>query len=129
MSLYLCAAVYAPQYGAAKDPVNMAGMAAANVARGDVALARWDDLPDTGALLVDVRDPAEYARDHIDGAINIPLDQLRDRLNELPRDREIWVNCAAGQRSYYALRILKQRGFHARNLSGGYQTYTSSTIV
>jgi len=120
---------YAPQYGAAKDPVNMAGMAAANVARGDAALARWDDLPDTGALLVDVRDPAEYARDHIDGALNIPLDQLRDRLNELPRDREIWVNCAAGQRSYYALRILNQRGFRARNLSGGYQTYASSRII
>jgi NADPH-dependent 2,4-dienoyl-CoA reductase/sulfur reductase-like enzyme/rhodanese-related sulfurtransferase len=120
---------YAPQYGAAKDPVNMAGMAAANVARGDADLARWDDLPDTGALLVDVRDPAEYARDHIDEAINIPLDQLRDRLNELPRDREIWVNCAAGQRSYYALRILNQRGFRARNLSGGYQTYASSRII
>ncbi|MCX6638769.1 MAG: FAD-dependent oxidoreductase [Acidobacteria bacterium] len=120
---------YAPQYGAAKDPVNMAGMAAANVARGDADLARWDDLPDTGALLVDVRDPAEYARDHIDGALNIPLDQLRDRLNELPRDREIWVNCAAGQRSYYAMRILKQRGFRARNLSGGYQTYASSRII
>jgi len=120
---------YAPQYGAAKDPVNMAGMAAANVARGDASLARWDDLPDTGALLVDVRDPAEYARDHIDGAVNIPLDQLRDRLNELPRDREIWVNCAAGQRSYYALRILNQRGFRARNLSGGYQTYASSRII
>ena len=120
---------YAPQYGTAKDPVNMAGMAAANVARGDADLAQWDDLPDTGALLVDVRDPAEYARDHIDGALNIPLDQLRDRLNELPRDREIWVNCAAGQRSYYALRILNQRGFRARNLSGGYQTYASSRII
>ena len=120
---------YAPQYGAAKDPVNMAGMAAANVARGDAALARWDDLQDTAALLVDVRDPAEYARDHIDGAINIPLDQLRGRLNELPRDREIWVNCAAGQRSYYALRILVQHGFHVRNLSGGYQTYASSRII
>ena len=120
---------YAPQYGTAKDPVNMAGMAAANVARGDAGLARWDDLPDTGALLIDVRDPAEYARDHIDGALNIPLDQLRDRLNELPRDREIWVNCAAGQRSYFALRILNQRGFRARNLSGGYQTYASSKII
>lgn len=120
---------YAPQYGAAKDPVNMAGMVAANVARGDADLARWDDLPDTAALLVDVRDPAEYARDHIDGALNIPLEQLRDRLNELPRDREIWVNCAAGQRSYYALRILTQRGFRVRNLSGGYQTYASSKII
>ncbi|MBI4875273.1 MAG: FAD-dependent oxidoreductase [Acidobacteria bacterium] len=116
---------YAPQYGAAKDAVNMAGMIAANVLRGDAEQARWSELEATSALIVDVRDPHEYARDYIDGAINIPLDQLRDRLGELPRDREIWVNCAAGQRSYYALRVLRQRGFAVRNLSGGYQTFAA----
>lgn len=116
---------YAPQYGAAKDPVNVAGMIAANVLRGDLEQARWSDLDGAGALIVDVREPPEYARDHIDGAINIPLDQLRDRLGELPRDREIWVNCAVGQRSYYACRLLCQRGFTVRNLSGGYQTFAA----
>ena len=114
---------YAPQYGAAKDPVNVAGMVASNVARGDVDLARWSDLADTQAMIVDVRDPAEFERGAIEGAVNIPLGQLRDRLNELPRDREIWLNCGVGQRSYYALRLLRQYGFDVRNLPGGYQTF------
>jgi NADPH-dependent 2,4-dienoyl-CoA reductase/sulfur reductase-like enzyme/rhodanese-related sulfurtransferase len=113
---------YAPQYGAAKDPVNMAGMIAANVLRGDKPLAPWD-VPADGALYLDVREPAEFARGHLPGAVNIPLGQLRDRLGELPRDREIRVNCGVGQRSYYAVRILRQKGFDARNLSGGYQTW------
>jgi len=72
---------------------------------------------------VDVREPGEYARDHIEGAVNIPLGELRARLEELPREREIWLNCAVGQRAYYALRLLLQHGFRARNLSGGYLTY------
>jgi rhodanese-related sulfurtransferase len=72
---------------------------------------------------VDVRDPEEYARGHIEQAINVPLGQLRERLDELPRDREIWVGCGVGQRSYYALRLLKQHGFQVRNLPGGYHTY------
>ena len=119
-SMDLC---YAPQYGAAKDAVNLAGMIAANVLRGDVALAPWEELDATEAYLVDVREPFEFLKDSIDGAVNLPLDQLRGRLPELPRDREIWVNCGMGQRAYYACRILTQRGFRARNLSGGYQTY------
>jgi NADPH-dependent 2,4-dienoyl-CoA reductase/sulfur reductase-like enzyme/rhodanese-related sulfurtransferase len=114
---------YAPQYGSARDPVNLAGMAAANVVRGDMPLAEWSALGSTGALLVDVREPGEYARDHIEGAVNIPLGELRARLEELPREREIWLNCAVGQRAYYALRLLLQHGFRARNLSGGYLTY------
>ena len=118
-----CELCYAPQYGAAKDPVNLAGMAAANVLRGDVQLAPWEELPQTGALLVDVRDPDEFAAGHIDGAVNVPLGELRRRAGELPRDREIWVYCGVGQRSYYALRFLRQNGFQVRNLSGGYQTY------
>jgi NADPH-dependent 2,4-dienoyl-CoA reductase/sulfur reductase-like enzyme/rhodanese-related sulfurtransferase len=118
-----CELCYAPQFGAAKDPVNLAGMAASNVLRGDLSLAPWSDLPQTKALIVDVRDPHEFAAGHIEGAINLPLAELRKRVNELPRDREIWVNCAVGQRSYYALRFLVQNGFKVRNLSGGYLTY------
>lgn len=118
-----CELCYAPQFGAAKDPVNIAGMIAANVLHGDLRLAPWAKLPETEALIVDVRDRDEFAAGHIDGAINLPLGQLRDRVHELPRDREIWVNCAVGQRSYYAMRYLAQKGFNVRNLSGGYLTY------
>lgn len=114
---------YAPQYGAAKDPVNVAGMIAANVLRGDARVAPWSGLPSTDALLLDVREPEEFRRGAIDGAINIPLGELRRRSAELPRDREIWVNCGVGQRAYYAVRFLQQAGFQARNLSGGYQTW------
>jgi NADPH-dependent 2,4-dienoyl-CoA reductase/sulfur reductase-like enzyme/rhodanese-related sulfurtransferase len=114
---------YAPQYGAAKDPVNLAGMIAANVVRGDVDLARWRELHTAEAFLLDVREPAEFHSGCLDGAVNIPLGQLRDRMNELPNDREIWVNCGVGQRSYYACRLLSQHGFRVCNLSGGYHTY------
>jgi NADPH-dependent 2,4-dienoyl-CoA reductase/sulfur reductase-like enzyme/rhodanese-related sulfurtransferase len=116
---------YAPQFGTAKDPVNFAGMIAANFLQGDVSLARWEQLPATQALLLDVREPSEFKDGHVEGALNIPLPQLRARLGELPGDREIWVYCAAGQRSYYALRILRQHGYSSvRNLSGGFKTYT-----
>lgn len=114
---------YAPQFGAAKDPVNLAGMIASNVLRGDVLLADWDKLPSAEALLVDVRQPEEFAAGHIAGAINLPLTEMRSRLAELPRDREIWLNCGVGQRSYYASRLLLQHGFLAINLSGGLTTY------
>jgi len=118
--LELC---YAPQYGAAKDPVNLAGMIAANELRGDMALAPWQELKTTDAYLLDVREPSEFRRDSIDGAVNIPLGELRARMTELPRDRDIWVNCEVGQRAYYACRILTQHGFRALNLSGGFKTY------
>jgi NADPH-dependent 2,4-dienoyl-CoA reductase/sulfur reductase-like enzyme/rhodanese-related sulfurtransferase len=114
---------YAPQYGAAKDPANLCGMLAANVARGDVALADWNRLAATDALLLDVRESEEFAAGSLPGAVNLPLGQLRGRLAELPRDREIWVHCGVGQRAYYANRLLTQHGFRVRNLSGGYQTY------
>jgi rhodanese-related sulfurtransferase len=114
---------YAPQFGAAKDPVNMAGMIASNVLRGDVSLAEWETVSSTEALLVDVRQPEEFAAGHIAGAINVPLPELRSRLEELPRDREIWLNCGVGQRAYYATRLLLQHGFTAKNLSGGFTTY------
>jgi NADPH-dependent 2,4-dienoyl-CoA reductase/sulfur reductase-like enzyme/rhodanese-related sulfurtransferase len=114
---------YAPQFGAAKDPINLAGMIAANHLRGTLPLASWDALATTQAHVVDVRSAAEFAAHHIPGAINIPLDELRGRLGELAGDREIWVVCGVGQRAYYATRILMHHGFRVCNLSGGMQTY------
>ncbi len=116
---------YAPQFGSAKDPVNMAGMVAANALRGDAPLARWEEVPGTEAMLLDVREPKEFAAGHVDHAVNVPLPQLRDRLGELPKDREILAYCGVGQRSYYATRLLRQHAFRVRNLSGGFQTYSA----
>jgi len=114
---------YAPQFGTAKDPVNLAGMIAANVMRGDIALAHWEDIHATEALILDVRTPEEFNRDHVDEALNIQLDDIRDRMNELPKDREIWTYCYVGQRSYYATRALTQHGFDVKNITGGFKTY------
>jgi rhodanese-related sulfurtransferase len=114
---------YAPQYGGAKDPVNFAGMVASNIMRGDMELASWQDLGSTSAFIVDVREPYEFRAGSIEGAVNIPLAELRSRIGELPGSKEIWVNCQVGQRAYYACRILEQHGFRVRNLSGGYNTY------
>jgi NADPH-dependent 2,4-dienoyl-CoA reductase/sulfur reductase-like enzyme/rhodanese-related sulfurtransferase len=108
---------YAPPYGSAKDPVNFAGMVAADILRGDMPLAHWDSV-DHGFLL-DVRNPPEIAVESVEGALNIPLPQLRARLGELPRDKEILVICRSAQRAYYATRILLQNGFRAKNISGG----------
>ncbi len=108
---------YAPQFGSAKDPVNFAGMVAADVLRGDMPLAHWPLT--SGAFLLDVRQPVELAVESVPGAVNIPMEQLRSRLGELPRDREIMVLCRSAQRAYYATRILVQNGFKARNVSGG----------
>jgi rhodanese-related sulfurtransferase len=114
---------YAPQFGAAKDPVNLAGMLAENVLGGDMPTADWLKLPGTAALVVDVREPDEFAAGHIPGAVNVPLGEMRRRHAELPPDREIWLCCGVGQRAYYAARFLAQRGLKPRNLSGGYTTY------
>jgi NADPH-dependent 2,4-dienoyl-CoA reductase/sulfur reductase-like enzyme/rhodanese-related sulfurtransferase len=114
---------YAPQYGSAKDPVNVAGMMASNALQGDMPLADWRDVPSTRALLLDVREPDEFARGHIPGAKNLPLSKLRRNEAEVPRDRQVWVYCAAGQRAYFAQRLLRQRGVDALNLSGGYATW------
>jgi len=115
---------YAPQFGAAKDPVNVAGMMAANALRGDMPLVDWSEIGQTSAALLDVREPDEFARGHLEGAVNLPLSELRRRVNDVPRGRELWVYCAAGQRAYYAQRLLMQRGLDVRNLSGGFATYT-----
>lgn len=114
---------YAPQYGAAKDPVNIAGMVAANILRGDVGVASWADIHETEAMLLDVRDRAEFKSGSVPGAKNIPLGELRASLTSLPRDRPILLLCGVGQRAYYACRLLRQHGFDARNLPGGYTTY------
>lgn len=108
---------YAPQFGSAKDPINYAGMVAADVLRGDMPLAHWTTM--NGGFLLDVREPVELAVESVPGAVNIPLGQLRSRLGELPRDRDILAICRSGQRAYMATRILLHHGFKAKNLSGG----------
>jgi rhodanese-related sulfurtransferase len=113
---------YAPQFGAAKDPVNLAGMLAKNVLNGDMPVADWLEIDTTSALLLDVREPHEFVGGHMPQAINLPLSQLRERYGELPKDRDIWVYCAVGQRGYYATRFLAQHGYRTWNLSGGYAT-------
>jgi len=120
---------YAPQFGAAKDPVNLAGMIAQNALSGDMPLAEWEQLGRTDALLLDVREPDEFAAGHIPSAINLPLSQLRQRYTELPRQREIWISCGVGQRAYYATRFLAQHGYQPRNLSGGYTTYRALKLA
>lgn len=114
---------YAPQYGSAKDPVNLAGMIAANIMRGYARIDHWENLTDPGTFILDVRDIEEYRQGHLENAVNIPLEDLRECLEELPRDREIWVHCYVGQRSYFAARILRQHGFKVKNISGGYLMY------
>ena len=108
---------YAPPYGSAKDPVNFAGMVAADIMRGDMPIIHWDAIGE--GFLLDVRNPMELEAESIEGVLNIPLPQLRDRLSELPKDREIHVICRSAQRAYYATRILLQNGFNAKNISGG----------
>ncbi|MEY3867310.1 MAG: FAD-dependent oxidoreductase [Microcoleaceae cyanobacterium] len=119
---------YSPQFGAAKDPVNFAGMIAGNALRGDAPLTQWDYLPTEDAVILDVREVSEFEGGHVVGAVNIPLPKLRDRVDELPKDREIWVYCQVGQRAYYATRILRLNGFNAKNITGGFKTYQTLTI-
>lgn len=114
---------YAPQFGGAKDPANLAGMIAVNHLDGLMPLADWPTLGGKDALLVDVREPAEYEAGHIEGAVNLPLSQLRERHRELPADRPLAIYCGVGQRGYFAVRFLAQHGVRAANLSGGYATY------
>jgi NADPH-dependent 2,4-dienoyl-CoA reductase/sulfur reductase-like enzyme/rhodanese-related sulfurtransferase len=119
---------YAPQYGSAKDPVNMAGFVAGGLLRGDHpqvdAESLLADPSDRDVYVLDVRTTSEYAEGHVPGAVNIPVDDLRSRLGELPRDRSIVAYCRVGQRGYIATRILLQHGFPAaKNLGGGYRTY------
>ena len=118
---------YSPQYGSAKDPVNMAGFVAGGLLRGEHPQIDMDTIlagpPGERRFLLDVRTPSEFSAGHIPEAVNIPVDDLRSRLDEIPRDREIAVYCQVGQRGYLATRILRQAEFAALNVGGGYKTY------
>ncbi|GAB4175515.1 MAG: FAD-dependent oxidoreductase [Terrimicrobiaceae bacterium] len=111
---------YAPQYGGAKDPVNFAGMVAADVLRGDMPLVHWTEPTTDNTLFLDVRDEDEFAEGHYPGALNIPLGSLRARWEDIPPTDDLRVYCAVGLRGYVACRILLQHGRQARNLSGGF---------
>lgn len=121
---------YAPPFAAAKDPVNMAGFVAENILEKRVRTLHWREVATLPAdtVRVDVRTPEEYALGSIPGFISIPVDELRERLGELPADRPVVVTCAVGLRGYLAYRILTQNGFgDVRNLSGGYKTWLAAT--
>lgn len=118
---------YAPPYSSAKDPVNMAGFMIDNIAKGRLKQFFWDeidDLPRDGSVaLLDCRTKWEYNAGHINGFINIPLDELRNRLDELPKGKPVYIHCQSGLRSYLGCRILEQNGFECYNFSGGYRLY------
>ena len=120
---------YAPPYGSAKDPINYAGFVAGNAIRGDVQLCHTQDALAVrdDQMLLDVRTSAEVSVGTIPGSVNIPVDDLRSRLSELPRDKELLVFCQVGLRGYLACRILMQNGFRCRNLTGGYKTFRAAT--
>jgi len=118
---------YAPQFGSAKDPVNFAGMIAANLLKGDMPYCHWDTVE--GGFLLDVRDPVELLVESVPNAVNIPLDELRGRLNELPKDKDIHIICRSAQRGWYATRILIQHGFKAKNIIGGMMSRTHNYLL
>lgn len=120
---------YSPQFGSAKDPVNMLGYINRNIRDGLVQTVQFHELQDeldAGALLVDVRTPGEFTHSPIPGAVNIELDALWERLGELEIDRPIIVHCQVGLRGYLAARILNQHGYQVRNLDGGWKTWNSA---
>ena len=122
---------YAPPFGSAKDPVNMLGYIAENMMSGLLKTAQWNqaqELRNSGYQLIDVRTPSEYANGSIPGAINIPVDEIRGRVAEIKKD-PILVNCQVGQRGHTATMLLKELGFDATNLDGGYLTYSNSPAV
>jgi Uncharacterized NAD(FAD)-dependent dehydrogenases len=121
---------YAPPYSSAKDPVNIAGYTASNVLKKDCNIFHWNEvgsIDGNNGILIDVRSPEEFNLGTIKGALNIPLDNLRDRLDEIPTGKDIYIFCQVGLRGYLACRILMQKGYkNVRNLSGGYKTYQMS---
>jgi len=120
---------YAPPFGSAKDPVNYAGFVAANVLRKEARICHVPDVvnPRPNQVLLDVRTKPEVQQAVIPGALHIPLDELRSRIGELPKDKEVLVYCQVGLRGYLACRILSQNGIACRNLTGGYKTYSHAT--
>jgi len=119
---------YAPPFSSAKDPVNMLGFVAKNMVDGLVNTVQWheiDNIVKDGGILVDVREAVENEVGAIEGSILIPLGELRSRLNELPKDKTIYIYCQVGIRGYNASRILMQNGYKVKNLDGGFKTYQS----
>jgi len=121
---------YAPPYSSAKDPVNIAGYVASNILKGDCRIIHWNQLnklDKEASILIDVRTPLEFETGTIEGSLNIPLDSLRDRIEEIPQDKEVILFCQVGLRGYLAYRILTQKGYKKlKNLSGGYKTYSAA---
>ncbi|MCW2278613.1 FAD-dependent oxidoreductase [Heliophilum fasciatum] len=121
---------YAPPYSSAKDPVNMAGFVGTNILRGDVNVVHWDELPamdPSTYVLLDVRTRQEHQYSHPEGALLIPVDELRERIDEIPRDKKIFAFCRIGIRGYIACRILAPHGFDVYNISGGNELYAAMT--
>jgi CoA-disulfide reductase len=119
---------YAPPFSSAKDPVNMAGYVATNIMNGDVETIQWneiDEIVENGGLLIDVREPIEREMGFIKGSINIPLGEIRDRLDEISKNKTVYVSCQVGLRGYLASRILSENGYDVKNLDGGWKTYSS----
>ena len=116
---------YAPPFSSAKDPVNMAGFVAENVLAGRMDVLTTDQFmayDKENAIVLDVRTEMEFNNGHIEGAINIPVDSLRERIGELDKNKEILEYCQVGLRGYVAARILNQKGFKVKNLTGGYKS-------
>ena len=117
---------YAPPFSSAKDPINMVGFIAENIIKNKVETISWSEMKDLaskGSFLLDIREEPEYLLGSIPGSVNIPLTVLRNRLNELPKDQEIYVYCHVGTRGYTAARMLMQHGFKVKNLDGGLKSY------
>ncbi|EKN42666.1 pyridine nucleotide-disulfide oxidoreductase family protein, partial [Clostridium botulinum CFSAN001627] len=123
---------YAPPYSSAKDPVNMLGFVAENVLTGKVETVLSKDIDNRDkdkVILLDVRDDIEIENGKIEGAIEIPINQLRNRLSEIPKDKEVWIYCQIGLRGYIAARILMANGYKVKNLNGGYKTYIMNKFI
>jgi len=120
---------YAPPFSSAKDPTNVAGQVACNILQGDVEIVHWhevQELQENGTIIVDTREPHEVEKGAIPGSLNLPLDELRKRMSELPKDKKLIIYCRAGLRSYIGYRLLKGHGYMVKSLSGGYLTYETS---
>ena len=123
---------YAPPFGSAKDPVNMAGFVAANVIKGDMPIWHWHDIEkikNNNSFILDVRTSEEYQIGTIEGAVNISDLELRSRLDEVPKDKNIYILCEVGFRGYLSTRLLIQKGYHVKNLSGGYKLFKTAAAT
>ncbi|HCU06001.1 MAG TPA: pyridine nucleotide-disulfide oxidoreductase [Holosporales bacterium] len=118
---------YAPPFSSAKDPINMVGFVAENKLRGLIQTISWQDMQELaakGAYILDIREKPEYILEYLPGSVNIPLTELRHRMNEIPKEQEIFVYCHVGSRGYTASRILTQNGYTVKNLDGGFKSYS-----